>query len=98
MQFPVEQGSQDHEDRNKSPAAYNPPDHLLISESDAHGARCANHASLWIHQPRFTDRFVEGDRLNFAGPQANHSSEISARYQLHGFDAKPRGQDAVKWT
>ncbi len=44
----------------------------------------------------FADRLVEGDRFNFAGPQANHSPEFPARNQLHGFDAKSRGQNAVK--
>jgi hypothetical protein len=68
----------------------------LISERDADSSRRANHASIWIHQPRFADRFVERDRLNFAGSEANHSSEFTARNQLHDFHAESRGQNAVK--
>src|SRR6266851_5172891 len=96
MKFPVEQGSEDQDDGNKSPAAHNPPNHLLISESNADGTRRANHASFWIHQPHFADCLIERDRLYFAGPEANHSSELSARNQLHSFDAKSCGQYTVK--
>src|SRR5216683_5587561 len=96
MNFPVEQGSEDQDDGNKSPAAHNPPNHLLISESNADSTRRANHASFWIHQPHFADRLIECDRLYFAGPEANHSSELPARNQLHGFDAKSCCQYAVK--
>src|SRR5579864_8581577 len=78
MQFPIQQGSEDEDNGNKSPAAHDTPNHLLISESDADGSRRANHASIWIHQPHFADCLIECDRLDFAGSEANHSSELSA--------------------
>ena len=88
MKFPIQQRCKDKENRDKSAAAHDPPNHLLVSEREPDGARRANHASIWIHLSILANSFVERDRLNFTCAQANHSSEFSTRHQLHGFDAE----------